>query len=170
MVLEKTQIRASVEAQNAQREKKIAQLNEFIARFSAGTRSSQVTSRKKDVEGRATSDLARSNIQRPFIRIEMKRPSGKHVLDFKGLSKSYDDLKVIDNFSATVIRGEKIALMGRNGAGKTTLLRSLLRNATGYIEQPERDFPVDGGTFTWGHEGAVGYVSQDHKVSVAKET
>ena len=37
MVLAKTQIRARVEAQNAQREKNIAQLNEFIARFSAGT-------------------------------------------------------------------------------------------------------------------------------------
>jgi len=47
MVLAKTQIRARVEAQNAQREKKIAQLNEFIARFSAGTRSSHVMSRKK---------------------------------------------------------------------------------------------------------------------------
>ncbi|HYP09189.1 MAG TPA: ATP-binding cassette domain-containing protein [Bryobacteraceae bacterium] len=43
MVLAKTQIRARVEAQNAQREKKIEQLREFIARFSAGTRSSQVT-------------------------------------------------------------------------------------------------------------------------------
>ena len=40
MVLAKTQIRSRIEAQNAQREKKIAQLNEFIARFSAGTRSS----------------------------------------------------------------------------------------------------------------------------------
>src|SRR5712692_10043872 len=50
MVLAKTQIRSRIEAQNQQREKKIAQLNEFIARFSAGTRSSQVTSRKKEVE------------------------------------------------------------------------------------------------------------------------
>ena len=50
MVLAKTQIRSRIESQNAQREKKIAQLNEFIARFSAGTRSSQVTSRKKEVE------------------------------------------------------------------------------------------------------------------------
>src|SRR5579872_6798976 len=50
MVLAKTQVRSQVESQNAQREKKIAQLNEFIARFAAGTRSSQVTSRKKEVE------------------------------------------------------------------------------------------------------------------------
>ena len=50
MVLAKTQIRSRLESENAQREKKIAQLNEFIARFSAGTRSSQVMSRKKEVE------------------------------------------------------------------------------------------------------------------------
>ena len=85
MVLAKTQIRSRVEAQNAQREKKIAQLNEFIARFSAGTRSSQVTSRKKEVERLQTAELARSNIQRPFIRFEMKRESGRHPLEIKGL-------------------------------------------------------------------------------------
>jgi ATPase subunit of ABC transporter with duplicated ATPase domains len=49
MVLAKTQIRARVEADNAQREKKIAQLNDFIARFGAGTRASQTTSRRKEV-------------------------------------------------------------------------------------------------------------------------
>src|SRR5579863_3685691 len=65
MVLAKTQIRSRIEAENAVREKKIAQLNEFIARFSAGTRSSQVMSRKKEVERIQTSELARSNIARP---------------------------------------------------------------------------------------------------------
>ena len=58
MVLAKMQIRSSIEKDNAQREKKIAQLNLFIARFAAGTRSSQVTSRKKEVERLQTSDLA----------------------------------------------------------------------------------------------------------------
>ncbi len=62
MVVAKMQIRSRIEAENAVREKKIAQLNEFIARFSAGTRSSQVTSRKKEVERMQTADLARSNI------------------------------------------------------------------------------------------------------------
>src|SRR5271165_3185046 len=128
MVLAKTQIRSRLEAQNAQREKKIEQLNEFIARFSAGTRSSQVMSRKKEVERLQTSDLARSNIARPFIRFEMKRPSGRHALEVKGLSKSYGDLKVVDNFTVSVARGEKVGILGRNGAGKTTLLRSLMAN------------------------------------------
>jgi ATPase subunit of ABC transporter with duplicated ATPase domains len=153
MVLAKTQIRSRVEAGNAQREKKIAQLNEFIARFSAGTRSAQTTSRKKEVERLQTSDLAKSNIQRPYIRFQNERPSGRHPLE-------------IQNFTASIARGEKIALLGRNGAGKTTMLRSLLRNATGYVDAPDREFPVDSGVVTWGHEVAVGYFSQDHKESI----
>jgi len=166
MVLAKTQIRARVEATNAQREKKIAQLNEFIARFAAGTRSSQVTSRKKEVERLQTSELAKSNIQRPYIRFQNERPSGRHPLEVKGLSKSYGDLQVIRSFTASIARGEKIALLGRNGAGKTTMLRSLLRNATGYVDAPDREFPVDSGAVTWGHEVAAGYFSQDHKESI----
>src|ERR1700722_4516632 len=134
MVIAKTQIRSRIEAENAQRDKKIAQLNEFIARFSAGTRSSQVMSRKKEVERMQTAELARSNIQRPYIRWDMKRASGRHPLEIKSIVKSYDGVKVFTPFTASVARGEKIALTGRNGSGKTTLLKSLLRNATGYID------------------------------------
>ncbi|HMD31051.1 MAG TPA: ATP-binding cassette domain-containing protein, partial [Candidatus Acidoferrales bacterium] len=170
MVLAKTAIRSRIENENAQREKKIAQLNEFIARFSAGTRSAQATSRRKEVERLQTSDLARSNIQRPYIRFDMKRPSGRHPLEFKKLSKSYDDLKVIQPFTASVQRGEKIALMGRNGAGKTTLLKALIRNATGYLDDSERQFVHTGGSVTWGHEVAVGYFAQDHTDSITKGT
>src|SRR4051812_2181539 len=129
MVLAKTQIRSQIESQNAQREKKIAQMNEFIARFSAGTRSSQVQSRRKEVERLEVKDLARSNIARPFIKFEQKRPSGKHVLEIEGLTKFYDDKTVLDGFTASVSRGDKIALMGRNGAGKTTLMQALLANS-----------------------------------------
>jgi ATPase subunit of ABC transporter with duplicated ATPase domains len=167
MVLQKTQIRARIEAENAQREKKIAQLNEFIARFSAGTRASQVTSRKKEVERLQATELARSNIQRPYIRFEMKRPSGRHALEFKGVSKSYGHLEVIKGFSAAVQRGQKIALMGRNGVGKTTLLKALLANAPGVDDS---DVGIDSGTVTWGHEVQVGYFAQDHRNTIRNGT
>ena len=170
MVLAKTQIRSRIEAENAVREKKIAQLNQFIARFSAGTRSSQVTSRKKEVERIQTAELARSNIQRPYMRFDMKRASGRYPLEITSIAKSYDGLKVIQRFTASVARGEKIALTGRNGAGKTTLLKSLIRSATGYIDDADRQFVIDSGTVVWGHEAAVGYFAQDHTDSIVKGT
>src|ERR1700744_1573510 len=129
MVMAKTQIRSQIEGQNAQREKKIAQLNDFIARFSAGTRSSQVQSRRKEVERLQVTELAKSNIARPFLKFEMKRPSGKHILELEGVTKSYGEAEVVKSFTASVTRGEKIALMGRNGAGKTTMLNLLLANS-----------------------------------------
>ena len=159
MVVAKTQIRARLESQNEQREKKIAQLNEFIARFAAGTRSSQVTSRKKEVERLQTTELARSNIQRPYIRFDMIRPSGKTALEFEDIRKSYGDLTVIDGFSANVMRGEKVALMGRNAQGKTTLVKSLLSTSPDFAE---KDFTLDAGAIKWGHEAQIGYFPQDH--------
>jgi ATPase subunit of ABC transporter with duplicated ATPase domains len=169
MVVAKTQIRARIEAENAQREKKIAQLQEFIARFSAGTRSAQATSRKKEVERLQTSELAKSNIQRPYIKFEIRRNSGRHPLEIKSIEKSYDGLRVIPRFTASVTRGEKIALMGRNGAGKTTLLKSLIRNATGFIEDADKRFPIEGGKVIWGHEVTVGYFAQDHTDSITRD-
>ena len=118
MVLAKTQIRSRVEAGNAVREKKIAQLNEFIQRFAAGTRSSQVTSRKKEVERLQTSELAKSNIQRPYIRFQNERPSGRHPLEVKGLSKSYGDLGVIQNFSASIAARGENRVVGAEWSGE----------------------------------------------------
>ena len=168
MVMAKTQIRSRMEAENAVREKKISQLNDFIARFSAGTRSAQATSRKKEVERLQVSELARSNIQRPYIRFQFDVPSGRAPLEIKHLSKSYDGLKVIPNFSANVTRGEKIALTGRNGAGKTTMLRSIIRNAGQFIGEAEHKFKIDSGNVIWGHEVTVGYFPQDFGYTIDK--
>ena len=168
MVVAKTHIRSRMEAENAVREKKISQLNDFIARFSAGTRSAQATSRKKEVERLQVSELARSNIQRPYIRFQFDVPSGRAPLEIKHLSKSYDDLKVISNFSANITRGEKIAFTGRNGAGKSTMLRSIIRNAGQFIGEAEHQFPIDSGNVIWGHEVTVGYFPQDFGYTIDK--
>ena len=172
MVLAKTQVRSQIESQNAQREKKISQLNEFIARFAAGTRSSQVQSRRKEVERLQVTELAKSNIQRPFIKFEQKRPSGKHILEVERINKAYGDNKVIRDFTASITRGEKIALMGRNGAGKTTLLNALLANSPTTPEAELKktsgyDGPfVDSGKVIWGHEAGIGYFAQDHRALI----
>jgi ATPase subunit of ABC transporter with duplicated ATPase domains len=168
MVLAKTSVRERIEAENAQREKKIAQLQEFIARFSAGTRSAQATSRKKEVERLQTAVLAKSNIARPFIRFQLDQHSGKNPVEIRSITKSYDGVKVLPAFSAHVSRGEKIALIGRNGVGKTTLLKSLVRNAIGFIDDEDRVFAVDHGEVVWGHNVLAGYFAQDHGDSIQK--
>ncbi|HET6330762.1 MAG TPA: ATP-binding cassette domain-containing protein [Holophagaceae bacterium] len=163
MVMQKTQLRSRIESDNEQREKKIAQLNEFIARFAAGTRSSQVNSRRKEVERLAPGELSRSNIQRPFIKFEQKRPGGRYALEFEDVKKGYDGTEVIKGFSAMVQRGERVAIMGRNGMGKSTLLNALLANAP---QVTEANLVLDAGTVKWGHDASVGYFAQDFRESI----
>ncbi len=165
MVVAKTQIRSRIESENAQREKKIEQLNDFIARFGAGTRASQTTSRRKEVERLQTTELARSNIQRPYIRFQMARPSGRLAMECTNVSKAFDKLKVISKFDTVVNRGEKIVLVGRNGVGKTTLLKALLSDAPGLTPSPG---DVDTGTIRWGHEVSIGYFPQDQTGAIRK--
>jgi ATPase subunit of ABC transporter with duplicated ATPase domains len=174
MVMQKVSVRTRIESQNEEREKKIAQLNDFIARFSAGTRSSQVNSRKKEVERLATTELARSNIQRPFIRFDMLRPSGKHVLEVDAVTKTYDTPApdgthgpVFEPFTSTLMRGDKVILMGRNGTGKTTLIKSLL---SGVPDVQDNDFDRTHGDVKWGHEAQIGYFAQDHKAAIQHGT
>src|SRR3954451_22223727 len=165
MVMQKTQIRSRVESENAQREKKIEQLQEFIARFSAGTRSAQTTSRRKEVERLQTTELARSNIQRPYINFKMNRPSGRMAIEIKDVAKAFEDHEVIDGFDAVVNRGEKVVIVGRNGVGKTTLLKALLSEAPGVPASPH---DLDRGSVRWGHEASVGYFAQDHTGLIQK--
>jgi len=88
------------------------QLNDFIARFSAGPapRRSPVAQR-----GRAAANQRPRPLQHrtPYIRFDQVRPSGKHALDSSTSPKSTDDQTVIDGFTANVLRGERICLMGR---------------------------------------------------------
>jgi ATPase subunit of ABC transporter with duplicated ATPase domains len=165
MVVAKTQIRSRIEAENEQREKKIAQLNDFIARFGAGTRAAQTTSRRKEVERLQTTELARSNIQRPYIKFTTRRPSGKVPLEFADVAKAHGGVSIVPAFSAVVNRGEKIVITGRNGIGKTTLLRALLADAP---DQPRNPADIDRGTLRWGHEVSVGYLPQDHTGAIER--
>ncbi len=159
MVMAKAQLRNRVESENQEKKKKISQLQDFVARFSAGTRASQVQSRKKQIEKLQLSDLKRSNIERPFIRFEQKRPSGKQTLMIEEVSKRWPDVVVCENFRALVTRGEKVAIIGPTGVGKSTLCKMLVG-----------ELKPDEGTITWGHEASVGYLGQDHRETIPTDT
>ncbi|MCK6549688.1 ATP-binding cassette domain-containing protein [Myxococcota bacterium] len=155
MVLTKGQVRERVESENADRKKKIAQLQDFVARFGAGTRASQVQSRKKQIEKLAVTELKKSNIQRPFIHLKQAKPSGKQTLTLEGVSKSWPTVTVMKKFDALVTKGEKIAIVGKNGVGKTTLCKMLV----GELEP-------DAGKVVWGHQAQIGYLAQDHREGI----
>ncbi len=160
MVAAKVQIRQKIESENRDKTKKIAQLQEFVARFGAGTRSSQTQSRKKEIQRLELTDLKRSNIQRPYIKFEIKKPSGRDVVSLVDIDKSFQQLdgsmlQVLEGFSLDVIRGEKIAVIGNNGLGKTTLLRTIV----GEIDP-------DGGEIRSGHSVSAGYFPQDYKSGI----
>jgi ATPase subunit of ABC transporter with duplicated ATPase domains len=152
MVRHKGQVRSRVESENAEKKKKISQLQDFVARFHAGTRASQVQSRIRSMQKLKLEDMKRSNIQAPFIKFELKAPSGKQTLTLEGIDKRYGGNEVIQPFSALVTRGEKICVIGKNGVGKTTLVKMVAGEL-----QPDR------GHVKWGHQAQVGYLPQDQQ-------
>ena len=157
MVAAKTSVRDRAESEAKSKDKKIAKLKEFVARFSAGTRASQVQSRMREMERLQPQDLKASNIQRPYIRfIPQEKPSGKIVLKAEELSKSYDH-PVIKKFSLEIHKGDRIGIIGNNGRGKTTLIRMLV----GAL-QP------DHGKVELGHQVAISYFPQNHGEIVDK--
>jgi len=159
MIIAKGQVRGKVEQENAERQKKVAQLQDFVARFSAGTRGSQVQSRKKQIERLQLTDLKRSNIERPFIQFPVKKPSGKQTLTMEHITKRWPDVTVCDNFTALVTKGEKVAIIGKSGVGKTTLAKMLVG-----------DLKPDEGTLAWGHQVTIGYLAQDHREGIPNGT
>lgn len=155
MVRTKANVRSRVEKDSAEREKKIAQLNDFIQRFKAGTRSSQTRSRAKQIERLRPDEVKRSNIARPFIRFPVTEESGRDVLSVRDLSFAYGDHTIFEGFHAEIQRGDKVAVLGRNGIGKTTLLRALLDPA----QQLE-------GRVKWGHNTRIGTFMHDHRDAI----
>lgn len=159
MVETKAKARSSLEMANAAKSQRITDLQDFVQRFRAGSRASQVKSREKQLqkEKTALANLKRSNIARPFIRFEIKRPSGKQVLAVDGLCKQFEHTRICDDFHLNVFRGEKIAIVGRNGVGKTSLIRMLVEESR-----------PDDGRVEWGYETHIGYMPQDHHEMIEK--
>ncbi len=158
MLVAKTAVRSRAEQDAKSKEKKIAQLKEFVSKFGAGTRASQVQSRVREIGRLQPQELKKSNIQRPFIRFTSpEKQSGKVALRLENVNKSFGDNHVIKDFSIEVMRGDKIAVIGTNGIGKTTLLKMF----AGVLEP-------DNGTIERGHQVELAYFPQNHEEFIDK--
>lgn len=135
---------------NAKAKERVAELQDFVRRFSANkSKARQATSRAKQIEKIKVEDVKPSSRQNPFIRFEFEKKLHNLAVTGESMTKTYDRT-IFRNLDLTVQAGEKIAIIGENGAGKTTLLRSLLGST-----------PVDGGSIKWAENANVGYMPQD---------
>ncbi|AMB99796.1 ABC transporter ATP-binding protein [Aerococcus urinaehominis] len=137
--------------QNAKKEEKIKELQDFIARFSANaSKSKQATSRKKMLDKIELDDIQPSSRKYPFVGFDMEREIGNDVLSVENLSKTIDGVKVLDNITFTVGREDKIAFLSRNDIATTTLFRILM----GELEP-------DTGSYKWGVTTSQSYLPKD---------
>ena len=104
---EEVWIRKGVEARRTRSQSRITRLEHLRARREA----------RRDVVGSVKMDVATGS-QNGY--------QGKIVAELTGVSKAFGDKTVVRNFSATILRGDKVGLIGPNGAGKTTLLKLIL--------------------------------------------
>ncbi len=134
------------------REDKIAELKEFIQRFSSNVaKAKQATSRKKLIDKLTIDDIRPSSRRFPYVAFKPNRDIGRNVLEIKNLSKTIEGVKVIDNLTLTVNPGDKIAFVGPNHYEKTVLFQIL----AGEIEPDE-------GTFAWGVTTSLSYFPKDN--------
>ncbi len=137
---------------NKKKEEQIKELEDFVRRFSANaSKSKQATSRKKQIEKITLDDIKPSSRRYPYISFDCERELGKEVLTVKGLSKTINGEKVLNNFDLVVNPGDKIAFVGEYDFAKTALL-DILSGTT----------KPDGGTFAWGQTTSVSYLPKDN--------
>ena len=138
---------------------KATELKDFIARFSSNaSKAKQATSRKKLLDKLNVEELPISSRRYPFILFKPERPCGDIILEVKGLSKTIDGVKVLDNFDLTVKKGDKIAFVSRNSVAKTTLLKIL----TGELKP-------DSGSFRWGITITHSYFPKENSAYFSKD-
>jgi ATPase subunit of ABC transporter with duplicated ATPase domains len=148
-----TQVRERMQADNAKKKAKIAELQTFVSRFSANaSKAKQATSRARQIDKIQLEDIKPSSRVNPYIRFDEDKKLYRLALEVEGLQKSYgDDEPLFKKLDLLIEVGERVAIIGPNGIGKTTLLRTLVG-----------DLEKDKGRLKWSENARLGYYAQDH--------
>lgn len=139
--------------QNKKAEDKIAELKEFIARFSANaSKSKQATSRKKALDKIKVDDMKVSNRKYPAILFNNQvREAGDQIIEVKGLGKSLNGEVLFKDISFDLKRGQKVAVLSANSLATAAFYQILAGE--------DKDFE---GTFKWGVTITPTYLPNDN--------
>ena len=141
-----------IKDQNKKAEQKIAELQGFIARFSANkSKSRQATSRRKLLDKLTVEEMPASGRRYPWVGFKADREPGKDRLFVTEVSKTVDGVKLLNNISFIVGKEDKIAIIGKNELAVTMLFKILMGE-----EEP------DSGTVKWGASTTQAYFPKDH--------
>lgn len=136
-------------------DKKIAQLSKFVNRFKAkASLASQARSKMKIIaklQEQANSIKTDDPNSEIAIKIPLTEKSGKEVVFLENAKIGYDK-PLSQKFSLTVLRGQKIAIIGANGLGKSTLIKTIAN-----------EMPLLEGNIKMGHKVKVAYFAQEQK-------
>jgi ATPase subunit of ABC transporter with duplicated ATPase domains len=160
-MLASVQARELVASANAKAKERIAELQEFVRRFSANaSKARQATSRRRQIDKIKIEEMKPSSRQNPFIRFEQAKKLYRNAVAVEGLSFRYPDTEsdVLKNVNLTVEAGERIAIIGANGVGKTTLMRCLAG-----------DLKPTAGEVKWVENASLGYMPQDPQADFANK-
>ena len=161
-----TQARERQSAANAKAKERVAELQNFVRRFSANaSKARQATSRAKQIEKIKIEDIKPSSRQYPWIGFDYdeKEKLHRHAVEIEKIVFGYDPKQpIIKGFSTTIEAGDKVAIIGENGVGKTTLLRLLAGEALGGLA-PQH------GQVKWAEKARPGYFAQDHAADFADD-
>ena len=139
-------------------QKQIEDIENFIERFRyKATKAVQVQSRIKQLEKLDRLEIEEVDNSAFKISFPPAPRSGRVVVDAINISKSYDQLKVLNDVDFKIEQGEKIAFVGRNGEGKTTLARIIM-------QELEHE-----GDVTLGHNVKIGYFAQNQAQLLKEE-
>ncbi len=148
-LLEKEQRLEIEQAAWANQQAKIKQTERFIERFrSKSTKARQVQSRVKQLAKMERVELSSSEKKVNFS-FPTAAPSGKQILEMRGLGKQFAGKTIFSGADLNLIRGDKLAIVGVNGAGKTTFLKIL-----------DGQIPADEGEVQLGHNVIKTYFGQ----------
>ncbi len=159
-MLASSEARARQAAANTRAKEKVAELQEFVRRFSANkSKARQATSRLKMIDKIKIEDFKPSSRQNPYIRFEPEKLLHRRALEVESLKFGYDGTPLFSSLGFSLEAGEKMAVIGGNGVGKTTLLRLLMS-----------ELAPQAGAVRWSENASIGYFAQDHAADFDADT
>ena len=145
----KAQQLADEAVSNARADKLLAQEEVWIRKGVEARRTRSVARIKRLEVLRDTRAARRDVVGRVKLEVSQGERGGKIVAELEDVSKRYGNRDIVKGFTGTILRGDKVGLIGSNGAGKTTLLKLILG-----------ELAPDSGTVRQGANLAVAYFDQ----------